>query len=77
MQENYNWYWKKQSLQQNIIFPTLIIIHPSFDVVIITYVQDIPKTVVNRFQANKSIQRHPVFIIDDDGDYILDGIECR
>ena len=49
--ENSNWYWKQQSLQQNIIFPTRKIIHPRLDVVIIPYVQYIPKTVCNSIQA--------------------------
>ena len=51
MQENTNWYWKQQSLQQNIIFSTRTIVHICLDVVRITYVQDIPKTVCNRIQA--------------------------
>ena len=51
MQENYNWYWKQQPLQQTIVVPTHIIIHLCLGVVIITYVQDIPKIVCNRIQA--------------------------
>ena len=43
MQENTNWYWKQQPLQQNIIVPTHTILHPHLDVIIIRYVQDIPK----------------------------------
>ena len=48
IQENSNCYWKQQSLQQNIIVPTRTIIHPCLGVVIITDIQDIPKTVCNR-----------------------------
>ena len=62
MQENTNWYWKQQSLQQNIKFPIRTIINPRLDVVRITDVQDIPKTVCNRIQAKKAIQRHPICI---------------
>ena len=53
MKENYNWYWKQQSLQQNIVVPTRTIIHPYLDVARITYVQDIPKTVCSSFQSKK------------------------
>ena len=53
MQENTNWYWKQQSLQQNVIFPTRTIIHPCLDVVKIIDVQDIPKTVCNMIQKKK------------------------
>ena len=50
MQENYNWYRKQQSLKHNIMVPTRNILHPRLDVVIITYVQDIPKNICNRIQ---------------------------
>ena len=50
MQEDSNWYWKHQSLQQTIIVTTHTIIHPCLDVVIIRYVQDIPKNIFNRIQ---------------------------
>ena len=75
MQENSNWYWKQQSMQQNIIVPTYKILHPHLDVFRITYVQDIPKTVCNRIQAKKSIERHPICITDADYDYIFDEID--
>ena len=38
MQEDTDWYWKKQSLKHTIIFPALTIIHPRLDVIIIRYV---------------------------------------
>ena len=77
MQENTNWYWKQQPLQQTIIVPTRTILHPRLDVITIRYVQDIPKNVCNRIQAKKSIQRHPICMTDADYDYILDEIELR
>ena len=43
MQENTNWYWKQQPLQQTIIVPTCKILHPRLDVITIRYFQDIPK----------------------------------
>ena len=66
---------EKNSLQHNIIAPTRIILHPCLDVFTITDVQDIPKTVFNNIQAKQSMQIHPIFLIDTDYDYILDGIE--
>ena len=51
MQENTNWYWKQQPLQHTIIFPTRTIIYPHIDVIIIRYVQDIPKNICSRNQA--------------------------
>ena len=77
MQEIYNWYWKQHSLQHNIIVPTCTILHPRLDVVRITHVQDTPKTICNRIQAKKSIQRHPICMTDADYDYNMDGIERR
>ena len=64
MQENTHCYWQKQPLQHTIIVPTRTILYPRLDVVGITYVQDIPKTICNRIQANRSIQRHPIFLTD-------------
>ena len=72
MQEDNNWYWKKQSLQQNIIVPILTIINPCLDVFKITDVQYTPKTVCNRI--NEIIQRHPIYLTDADYDYVLDDI---
>ena len=71
MHENTNWHWKQQSPQQNIIVPTCKILHPCLDVVIITDIQDIPKTFCNRIQAKKAIKRHPICITDADYDSIL------
>ena len=64
-------------LRQTIIVPTRTIIHPRLDVIIIRYVQDIPKNVCNRIQENIYIQRNHIYLIDADYDYILDAIERR
>ena len=48
MQENTNWCWKQQPLQQTIIVPTLIILHPRLDVITIRYIQEIHKNLCNR-----------------------------
>ena len=60
MQENTNWHWRKQPLQQTTIFPTRTILHPRLDVIRIRYVQDIPKNLDNRIQAKKAIHLHPI-----------------
>ena len=75
MQENINWYWKQQPLQHTIVVPTRTILHPCLDVIIIRYLQDIPKNLCSRNQAKKAIQRHPIIMADADYDYILDEIE--
>ena len=75
MQKNTNWYWKQQPLQHTIIVPTRTILHPRLDVIVIIYVQDIPKNICSRNQAKKVIQRHPMIMTDADYDYILDEID--
>ena len=75
MQENTNWYWQQQQLQQAIIVPTRTILHPHLDVITIIYIQDIPKNVCNRIQAKNYIQRHPISMTGADYDYILDEIK--
>ena len=57
-----------------IIVPTRTILHTHLDVIIIRYVQDIPKNFCNRIQLKKAIQRHPICMTDVDYDYILDEI---
>ena len=51
MQENTDWYWKQQPLQQTVIVPTCTILHPRLDAIIIRYVQDIPKDICNSILA--------------------------
>ena len=53
MQENTNWYWKQQPLQQTIMFPTRTILHPCLDVIIIRYVQDTLKKLFWYEQSKK------------------------
>ena len=45
-------------------------LHTCLDVVIITYVQEIPKTVSNRIQAEKDIEGHRICMKNADYDYI-------
>ena len=61
-------------MKQTIIFPTRTILHPRLDVSVITYVQDIPKSVYNRIKE-KIHTKHPIFLTDYDYDYIMDEIE--
>ena len=77
MQENTNWYWKQQPLQNTIIVSTRTKLYPCLDVIIIRYVQDIPKNVGNIIQPKKAIQRHPICMTGADYDYILDEIDLR
>ena len=51
IQDITNWYWYQQPLQYYIIVPKHKIIHPGLDVVGITDVQEISKSVCNRIQA--------------------------
>ena len=53
VQENTNFYWKQQPLQHTIIVPTRTIIHPRLDVIILRYVQDIPKHICSRNKLKK------------------------
>ena len=77
MQENTNCYWKQQPLQQTIIVSTRTILHTPLEVIIIRYVQDIPKKLCGRSEAKKSIQRHIIVVTDADYDCIMDGIGHR
>ena len=70
VQENTNWYWKQQPLQQTIMVPTRTILHLLIDVITIRYVQDIHNNLCNRNQAKTVIQRHPIIMTDADYDYI-------
>ena len=53
MQKNTNCYWKQQPLQQTIIVSTRTILHPRLGVIVIRYVQDIPKNICSRIQSKK------------------------
>ena len=75
MQENTNWYWKQQPFQQTIVVPTRTILNSHLEVIIIRYVQDIPKNIFGRSEAKKAIKRHPTIVTDADYDYIVDEIE--
>ena len=77
MQETPNWYWKQQPLKQTIIVPTRTILHPCLDLIIIRYIQDIPKNICSRNEAKEAIQRHTIIMNDADYDYIMDEIERR
>ena len=61
MQENSDCYWKQQPLQQTIIVPTCIILHPRLNVVIIRGAKYTPKNVYNRIQA-KNIHKDILFV---------------
>ena len=50
MQERTNWFWDQHTRQQVITVPTYTILHPRLDVIEITDIHDIPKSVCNRTQ---------------------------
>ena len=75
MKYNTKWYWEK-SPQQKIIVPTFIIVHLCFNVMTVTEVKD-AKSVCNKNQSHKAIQRHPIFLTDSYHDFILDEIKSR
>ena len=75
MQKNTNWYWKPQPLQHNVIVPTRTILHPSLVVIIIRYVQDIPKNICIINQSEKDTEIYPIIMADINYDYVLDEIE--
>ena len=72
MQDNTKWYWEKSQQQNNIIVPTLTFIHPCLDVMEVTEVKQIPKSVCNVNQARRYLQRHRICITDSNNYFILD-----
>ena len=60
------------SQQQVITVLTRTILHTLLEVNAITDFHDIPKSVCNMAQAEKSISIHPICLTDSDYDYILE-----
>ena len=54
-QENTNWYWKQQPLQQTVIVPTRTILRPHLYVIIIRYVQYILSKLCSTNEEKKEI----------------------
>ena len=50
---------------------------PRLEVIIIRYVQDIPKELCSRNESKTAIQRHQIIVTEADYDYIMDEIERR
>ena len=74
MQENINYYWYHKNQQQVIILTTRTSVHICIDVVTEKRVNDIPRSIFNRNQAKKDLQRHPFCLTDPENDYILEEI---
>ena len=53
---------------------TCKIVHPCLDVIVVKYVQDIPKSVCNINQERKDLQRRTIYITDLYHEHILDCI---
>ena len=75
IQDNTKCYWEKSPQQKNSIVPTCTITNPCFDVMTFTKVKKIPKSVCNKTQALKSIQRRPICLTAYYHDYIHNGIK--
>ena len=60
-----------------MIVTTRTILHPCLDVMKVTEVKQIHKSVWNRNQSHKAIQGYPICLTDSDHDFILDEIKCR
>ena len=72
-----NWHWQQFGTKESVIIETHNTVHPCLDVSTIKYDADIPISLWNKKQAQKSVQRHPICISDADHDYNLDEIEHR
>ena len=77
MQEKTKCYWEQKNQQQFIIVPTHTIAHPCFDVIIVKYIHDIPRSDYNRNQLIQALQRYTICLTDSDHDYIIDEIGRR
>ena len=49
-------------------------IHPRFEVISITDIHDIPKSVCKRAQSKNFISRHPIYLTDSEHYYIIEEI---
>ena len=77
MQDNIHWYWEQKSQHNNIIFTTLTIANPFLYIVTITKVTKIPKSVCNKNEARKDIQKTPICLTDSDRYFILNKINLE
>ena len=76
MKAKTNFYWEQTHHQQVIVVPTRTIVDTCLGFIFEKKVQEIPISVLNRNQPQKSLQRHPIFINDSDHDCIIDKILC-
>ena len=60
-----------------MILSTRNILHPCIDVMVVKDVHNNPRSVCNRNQAKKYLQRHHICLTYSDRDYIIDEIGCR
>ena len=71
------WYQEKSQQQKSIIVPTRKNVHPCLYVIAVTEAKQITKSVCNRNQASRDLQRRHIKITDSDHDFILDEIKRR
>ena len=72
MKSDANCYFQQLRTEDSVIISTHTIFHPCLDVSAIKEVEDIPRSLCNKKQAQKSVKRHPISIYDADQDYVLD-----
>ena len=75
IQESTNCFWDEYPQQQGITVLTRTILHTRLDVIAITDIHDIPKSVCNRTQAKIIISRHPICLTDSENNYTSEEIE--
>ena len=57
-----------------MIIETQTIVHPRFDVSVIPYVSDIPRSIFHKKQAKQALNQQPIYIYDGDHNFIIDEI---
>ena len=71
MKENIRWYWEIKP-QQVIVVPTRTIVHPCIFVIVVKYLQDIPRGVINRNQSQQYLQRNSICSTESNNSYTID-----
>ena len=70
-------FWDQQTQHQVITVTKLTILHPRLDVTTITEINDTPKILCNRTQANKFISKHHMCPTDSDYDNSSEEFDCQ
>ena len=76
IQYNTKCYWEKSQQQNNTIPPKFTIVHLCLNLIPVTEVNQIPKSVCNRNQKRKALQMYYICLTDSDHNCIIDEIKC-